>query len=291
MSTGLDLMRAMGKFGEKSNSVYAMISRKLYAEFKTSPCFVMPRNGLILDAEKSVIDTSIRLPYPKMYLEFESDIDPNITTKNLAEPMALRSFISGVFNAHIVFLEEKGDDIEIQIASRFEGSSNVAKGWNCWPFRMVVSQQVVDGSVQMNTYPTHQNAFDLNKDSGVDVSEFGSAILQPGFKALTELVEALTCSNVKAEKQANKKRLGGRRPGELPYNDYHELVVYTKSGKASVGSEGIGEGEGPKRREHLRRGHIRTYQSGLKVWVSSHVVNAGSAGKVDKHYKMKGASK
>jgi hypothetical protein len=33
-------------------------------------------------------------------------------------------------------------------------------------------------------------------------------------------------------------------------------------------------------REHLRRGHIRIYQSGRRIWVNSTLVNAGVGGRI-----------
>jgi len=49
------------------------------------------------------------------------------------------------------------------------------------------------------------------------------------------------------------------------------------------------EGNGTHRspREHVRRGHVRRYADGKKIWIQSMVVNPGNGGKVTKDYIFK----
>jgi hypothetical protein len=39
-----------------------------------------------------------------------------------------------------------------------------------------------------------------------------------------------------------------------------------------------------------RRGHIRRYENGLRIWVNASVVNLGTIGKVEKTYALKAPS-
>ena len=47
------------------------------------------------------------------------------------------------------------------------------------------------------------------------------------------------------------------------------------------------QGDRTPPREHLRRGHIRIYESGVKIWISNSIIGAGRGrNRVNKLYKM-----
>lgn len=96
-------------------------------------------------------------------------------------------------------------------------------------------------------------------------------------------LNALQCSNVRIERQpARKPAKKGKNP--LPFDAYHVLTVDLQRNVQRGESKG-GSHRSP--REHLRRGHIRVYQSGMKVWVNAAVVCADSnRGKVTKDYRL-----
>jgi hypothetical protein len=50
------------------------------------------------------------------------------------------------------------------------------------------------------------------------------------------------------------------------------------------GSESGIAGERHSPREHMRRGHYRTYRSGKRIWVEGMTVNRGKGGRIDKDY-------
>lgn len=285
----LNLYRDLVKFSQKDKTKLGQTGMAVAKTYKDAQRFVLPRNGLILDNGGDALEAELRLPFPTIILEFESDLikEPNF---DISEQLDKMSFLSDVYDRHIVFAREiEGDKLEIQLSSRFAHYQGMHGQWNTAPFKMIFPWKLVDKGVDAKIEPTHVAALEWSKLIGGNddaMRGIGALFLRPAFKAVTELLEALTCSNVKAELKPNKKRLQGRRPGELPYDDYHELVVEVRGAKS--GSESTESAEqGPKRREHLRRGHIRRYKSGLKIWVQAHVVNAGAAGRIDKHYRVK----
>ena len=98
-------------------------------------------------------------------------------------------------------------------------------------------------------------------------------------------LNALACSNVRPVRVDQKQP---KRPalGALPFDSFHVLTI------AAPGGGGTGEtrpgGTHRSPREHLRRGHIRRYENGRKVWINSMVVNAGKGATVGKAYRMDG---
>lgn len=284
MSGPLNLFRDYQKFASKAKTPQP---GPIIARFMDAQLFTVPINGRILDNGGDALDSELHLPFPKIIIELESEIDDKYNMTNIADGMDAMSFVTNVYNRHIVFAEEVDGEIHVQSASKFRMDGEYPNMWNTVPFKMKLKRNIQhDGAFEASIIPTHIQAFegiDLEKH-GTTPSDIGLTMLRPAFKVVAELLEALACSNVKAEQKPNKKRLAGRRPGELPYSDYHELVVYAS--KSSGSHEATGE-SGIKRREHLRRGHIRTYQSGLKIWVQAHVVNAGAKGRIEKSYKVK----
>lgn len=292
MAQTLNLFRELVKFSLKGKSDLVTVAKGVTGQYKNAQRFLMPINGLILNNQGDALDAELRLPFPSIFLEFESEV-VNEENYNISDSLNKMSFVGDVYDRHIVFAREIEDEkIEVQLSSRLVKREQGRDIWYTVPFKMVFPRLLDNGGVDVKVFPTHQSAFraadvmnkDRSEEERMDVQDIGMLLLKPSFKAVCELLEALACSNVAAELKPNKKRLAGRRPGELPYDDYHELVVYVSSG-SSDSSEG--DGTGAKRREHLRRGHVRRYKSGLKIWVPSHVVNAGSAGKLEKHYKIK----
>jgi hypothetical protein len=71
----------------------------------------------------------------------------------------------------------------------------------------------------------------------------------------------------------------------LPFDSYRFLTVLVgkkpNSDNSNVTTLGT---DRSTPREHLRRGHVRKYSSGLKIWINSMIINAGSESKILKTY-------
>jgi len=97
---------------------------------------------------------------------------------------------------------------------------------------------------------------------------------------LLNFLNALACSNVKAEKLPTRKL--SKTLGALPFDEYHVLTIDRPAGTGN----GYAGGSHRSPREHLRRGHIRRLPTGSKIWVNAAVINAGAGGKIRKQYAM-----
>ena len=110
-------------------------------------------------------------------------------------------------------------------------------------------------------------------------------IVQSGIKATFELCEALQCSNVTS---APTKKIGPNvnirraRDGKAKLYDTYTLFIDTNKRDSNGTVINLFEKNSP--RQHLRRGHIRCYQTGLKVWVNSCVVGSAEDGVITKDY-------
>ena len=102
--------------------------------------------------------------------------------------------------------------------------------------------------------------------------------------AVLSLLNALACSNVRAEKiiQSSAKK---KTKAALPFDDYHVLTVEVNRAIESSGTHINGDRRSP--REHLRRGHVVKPEGRRPFWRNATVVNAGRGfGKVEKDYRI-----
>jgi len=115
--------------------------------------------------------------------------------------------------------------------------------------------------------------------------EIGKAIWYEAL-SIRQLVGALSCTNVEhiatlPSDRLNAKRARNKRP---PFFEYRVLTINTKEHIRHESEVYSSDRQSPK--QHLRRGHIRRYASGLRIWVNSMVVGDPSRGYVDKTYKV-----
>ena len=103
--------------------------------------------------------------------------------------------------------------------------------------------------------------------------------------AILEMCEALSCSNVKTEKQKYNP-LKDRPMSEPKVPVYETKVLTIDTGAVKKTGTGSGGGNGCAVRQHLRRGHIRRLKSG-NVWVQSCVVGSDKNGIITKSYRVK----
>ena len=103
--------------------------------------------------------------------------------------------------------------------------------------------------------------------------------------AVAGLLVALSCSNVSIAGTPPPEKLNRKREksGKIPFDGYKEIVINTQLHDVGQ-SRGPIDGRSPCR-THLRRGHIRRYES-KKVWINSLVVNAGN-GAAPKAYQVR----
>jgi hypothetical protein len=105
-------------------------------------------------------------------------------------------------------------------------------------------------------------------------------------RAVLELCEALTCSNVVTEtiQSANAKANAKRaKNGKLPIYETKTLSIEVPKSAQKTGAK---RGDRSSPRQHLRRGHIRKLQDDRRVWVNSCAVGSPEIGRIDKSYNV-----
>lgn len=109
---------------------------------------------------------------------------------------------------------------------------------------------------------------------------------------LLQTVAVLNCSNVRHEeikepKFINMKRM---RAGQ-PKLDAYRILTVDDSEKVRYEGERSEPGwTGTHRRQHVRRGHIRRYQTGRTIWINQMIVGKAHHGVLEKDYKLRKTS-
>ena len=226
--------------------------------------FLLPVNGRFFDDPSlKGLDAAceLRLPFPFVALEWRSE---GTVAKG-----------QGRSSKRVVFVREDQDSagyrvLRITIACFVDSNGT----WAIVPdIGLPVSKWhlgMIDGRV----------ALDVRRSSDrvqtEDVIDEASAVLA--------FLNALACSNVRAERLPQRDRTRKAKTA-IPFDEYHVLTIGSAGGATESGSGGGASHRSP--REHLRRGHIRRYESGIKVWVNATVVNPGVGGKVVKDYEVR----
>ena len=95
------------------------------------------------------------------------------------------------------------------------------------------------------------------------------------------------CDNITAKKVHTVDKKLAKRTAErngTPHNDYWMLDVYMN--EEYEGSESGSGGSHSSPRFHVRRGHIRRYQTGKTTWVKQHTVGTPELGVIKKDYRV-----
>ena len=87
-----------------------------------------------------------------------------------------------------------------------------------------------------------------------------------------------------------RRACGEGRRGALPFDEYRILTVRSPGGDDEQPAARAAVALHRSPREHLRRGHIRIYESGKRVWINPTLVNAGVGGKISTVRDMRRAA-
>jgi len=238
--------------------------------------FIMPHGGILLDdPEFRAIDADakLRLPFPVVALEFTGNPGSMHNGDDIVKTIVLAAEHEAV----------DGHPETIGVTGAYFSGSEF-----CW---FPLPTQLVDvhsghryGKNQLGTRIFLRV---LDKELfTVGDAEFYDALLRNGAFVLMGFLNALACSNVHVKNVPVTSLRKAMRPA-IPFDEYHVLTVDVPGRQVAVAG-GTHTGRHP--REHLRRGHIRRYENGLKTWVNACVVAAGSEGKITKDYAMRKAA-
>lgn len=103
---------------------------------------------------------------------------------------------------------------------------------------------------------------------------------------LYAMFNILECGNTDIEIEKSSSRLNKKRikKGKLPFFDYHVLTV-NRHLKSVSNTQNINH-RSP--RQHIRRGHIRHYKDGRKIFIQSCIVGDSDNGLIKKDYRIVG---
>jgi hypothetical protein len=254
---------------------------------KTAPKFILPPTGRIFNDELKALPSLMRLPYPVVVIEFAGD-EFEEQKKRLHTELERTDPVLLVHDKHVVIAQQEGGG-PIVLRHVIYGVADDASMW-LFPAMSAELMPSLD-------HPDHKNGLslvprDVEEPQVFEDPDFPTAfqlMMASAGRAVCELIEALSCSNVRHQAlPVRKLNKSVKRRGGLPYDEYRILTVDVD--KHSVGGDTPSLDaviEGRSKREHLRRGHIRTYKSGIKIWIQPQVINAGASGKVVKDYLVK----
>lgn len=255
--------------------------RHLIKQIDKAVHFQMPEGGKIFDDDlKGIKGSVIRLPFPLITFSFERDGTKFVC---LAEEAVSVKAVEGtpiMFRLNVILSnpESKGwvpGIIEAHASSAWDDGAEV-----------VPSGKVASRSRMVFCLPSY-----INSSHNVSHPNFSTDHRAAEICLITlfELCEALSCSNVghqpidKINKNMNLRRVKG---GKLPLFEIHTLTIDSdEQGNSAPLVPGASLGEQGKKRQHLRRGHIRRLPKG-NIWINSMTVGSLSVGLIAKNYDL-----
>lgn len=268
---------------------------KIYAEellqARNAVKFILPKEGKIFNTGFKGLPDKLRLPYPKIVLEFDRTINEVQREVLVGEGHLLNvPEEQAIMERLLVIVSQEGEGvINLRQVSLIKGSTEADDIWSFLPAMVSISPErgVCNGPGDTGMYVVSVTS-DIPDTGDIDRETLNaglSIVIGPATVALCELIEALACRNVKPQAlPVRKVGKSSKKKGALTFDEYHVLTVDVNRGS---GSTGTGAGERRSPREHLRRGHIRRYASGVNIWIQSTVIGAGSGGMIVKDYRVK----
>lgn len=276
---------------------------------RSSVKFALPVNGKIINDGLRGLPDGFRLPYPSISIEYAVDdtdeginIVPvtNTATKRLVlvrELAITAATDNGNLNLWLDAIRRRAP-AECSHVFIVSGFCELAVGggerkWTpLWCHGMIYNVRKAGSDNFYGTAVPSPCELGLHiaqriGDEGKDVQEYAHQDIAHEVQAVLELCEALACSNVRADRmpaplKLNAKRLKAGKPA-LP--DYHVLTISTHHGQDEKATRAaIGDRRAP--RQHLRRGHVRIYKSGMRIWINSMVVGCAANGVIGKEYRV-----
>jgi hypothetical protein len=279
--------------------LFAEYGMKLINMANKAPKFLLPQYGRILNDDLKGIPEKLNLPYPEIVIEYLSPFIKNESDSPIAKVFGADTEVASTKRI-IVARQFPSGEIELYSIAHYE--DKIFTGWGISPWVAILNpteervpamggmkidlaekgieiQKVnIDASFSIGIFPGFKDDIPLTKEAGYAARIDSEAEI----RAVLELLEALSCSNVRTAKFRAKN--ASKRPIKDPYKDhvYNILMVDNiplGASKEVVSQESDHSKESRHPREHLRRGHIRRLQSGEKVWVQAHIVNPGVCGR------------
>jgi hypothetical protein len=290
-----DLARKWFPFARAHHTLDAQACEAVLASAQRAPKFVLPKGGRLLNDALRGLPRQPRLPFGTVVLEYQSDPDG----QGIVEQVYERKPVS--CPRRIVVAWQDPNSLSLFVQAIFYMVTDSGGTWAFTPYFAEIACEEDGSSLESPTYNGAQVLPDLlgsnsaTKHLGLKFHPTGTLAeasapdwrgnayldLLDEINAVLELIEALSCSNVRHEPlPVRKLNKAAAKRGALPFDEYRVLVVNALGKEATDHHHPAGAATHRSPREHLRRGHIRIYQSGRRIWVNSTLVNAGVGGKI-----------
>ena len=270
---------------------------------KQSVLFTLPDFGKLLDTDLTALPDTLMIPYERCLLEYdEPDTGENKSFLNVG----LAGSVDVYFSKRIVSVMQIKPGVVSIIPCVYDPR------YKCWAssaIEIFVSADIellagmgelasVETGLKYaikwfdNTELVKSLAREKYEKAGsvFNDDQFGVATLLTymGEVAVAlSFIEACSCSNVVVGKIGDKVQAEkNKSKPAFKFDSYHCLMLKLDDAKSEGSKAGEGH-SGRSPREHLRRGHVRRYADGKKIWIQSMVVNPGVGGKVTKDYVFK----
>jgi hypothetical protein len=270
-----------------------------------APKFLLPPGGRLLNDGLRGLPRELRLPFDTVVLEYESGGGRGIVEQvyDKRSPLSCPRRIALAWHDHrqrlfvqALFFIATSDGgawtfapyfAEVEPSPATDEQEVVLPTYNGEPLlQKLADRSVTTSPVALKFHPTGTMA----EASAPDWRGCAYLDLLDEITAVLELLEALSCCNVRHEPlPVRKLNKGAAKRGALPFDAYRVLVVET-TGKEDSESSSSANATHRSPREHLRRGHIRIYQTGRRIWINSTLVNAGVGGKISSIRDMRRAA-
>ena len=261
--------------------------------------FASPLNGILFEQGRlsSFIEANMmNLPFPITAIEFpRGKENMRIDEKHIVLCM---EYASNTNHKYAKLAEIACPDIRVYGGIivvplvNYSGNSSFI-GWGLSSALFVICKKFVKQSyldayteedgvknklgINIYPFPTNTNHYKLFLNDMEEWVKQAVFVFQHDIHALLHLLVCASCSNTKIidtppPGKLNKKRLS---KGKLPLPGYRKVVISTYNNKRYLNHNNSPcSGKTPPR-EHLRRGHIRKYESGMKIWINNTIIGAG----------------
>lgn len=277
---------------------------------ETSQKFFLPEDGLYFeDTDPDSYVGDFHLPFRHVALEFSCTGASNwgrAVNKMIvvAGEMVVDSRDGDKLNAlGPIDPNEEYDDSGEKVASIFvwmHGAHGTTHDWVPIPMMAVLPYSplgALRGQVQYDPHfhiwgPGWAEAiFRMGGSKDPEITKkMMAGCLNDGIIILLQMCSVLNCSNVRHELVKEPKFINMKRmqKGE-PRLDSYRILMVTDEEKVRYDHEDRGEPgwTGQHRRQHVRRGHIRRYQTGRAIWINQMIVGKHNPVKAHKDYKVR----
>lgn len=275
-----DLRAAQEGAEAKKQTLIAKTIQGMIGGYTVAPKFLLPDNGILFeDKDLTRYLGLLRLPFKEVVLEYAGYTGPFDDTPSGDE---IDSCLLAVEDVEPDGDPEKDKPTRVHLTVCYKPRN---MSWSILPIHIVLPYDMTTESFMSDGIPYGVLPGFEGKYDKVQLRKMAQIALKESI-SLFQFCAAIACGNVRSEEIKAPRFINQQRKakGKPPLFSYHVLTVDVGVRTEHGDSKG---GTHASPRQHLRRGHIRQYKSGLTIWINSMVVGDKKLGRVDKDYIAK----